>query len=558
MIVSPLDSDELILHVDTARIFLAEEEEEEEEEEANIVVSLRDITERNRIEEELAASEKKYKYLVENAVVGVYRSNLRGNILYANKAFADIFEFESPEELMAVDPDKIGVDTLALYKNPSDRYRLIKKLIETGIVPNQEIEMKTKYGKTKAVLLSESLDGDIISGMLKDITEMRTLERQLIQAQKLESLGTLAGGIAHDFNNILSIILGYADLLERAKLDPEKISQSIDAITKATQRGASLVKQFLTFARKTETIFESVHLNDIITEIENIMQETFPKTIVVSTELQKDLPAITADATQIHQALLNLSVNARDAMPKGGTLSISTKTVSGETLSLRHPKAEAREYVGVQVSDTGTGMDEATLQKIFEPFFTTKEIGKGTGLGLALVYGIVENHNGFLDVISELGKGTTFHVYLPVQEQTLEGFELSKVAEQDIPGGTETVLFIEDEEMLREIVKSTLISKGYTVITAQDGEEGVEAFSRHQKEISVVVTDMGLPKFGGEEVFRKIRAINPKAKVILISGFIDPHVKSELYKAGVKLFIQKPYMPYEVLINVRDVIDAGE
>ena len=391
---------------------------------------------------------------------------------------------------------------------------------------------------------------------LKDITAQKILEEQLRQAQKLESLGTLASGIAHDFNNILGIIMGHSFLLERLKSDPVKLSQSIGAIEKATQRGAALVKQLLTFARKTEAVFESVLVNHIIEEVVKLLQETFSKTISVRSDLKRDLPIIAADTNQIHQVVINLCVNARDAMPMGGTLSITTTTVERETLMSKFAGAAAREYILLQVSDTGTGMDEATKQRIFEPFFTTKDVGKGTGLGLALVHGIVENHHGFIDVATEPGKGTTFSIYLPVEERPIESHGTSKKAMEDVPGGTETILLIEDEEMLGELARAFLVSKGYTVLTARDGEEGVEVFSRHQKEISVVVTDMGLPKLGGEEVLKRIRGIDPKAKVILASGFIDPETKSEMYKAGAKRFIQKPYSHDEVLQAIRQVIDT--
>ena len=392
---------------------------------------------------------------------------------------------------------------------------------------------------------------------LKDISGQKILEEQLRQAQKLESLGTLAGGIAHDFNNILGIIMGHSALLERLKADPQNLSQSIDAITRATQRGASLVKQLLTFARKSEAIFETVSINDIIREINKLLQETIPKTIIISTSLQQDLPVIVADASQIHQVLLNLCVNARDAMPIRGTLSISTSTVEGEMLSSRFPKVTARQYVRIEVADTGIGMDESTRQRIFEPFFTTKAPGKGTGLGLAVVFGIIEYHTGFIDVRSAPGEGTIFTVYLPIPEHAPEVSQRARKGVEEITGGTETILVIEDEEMLRNLAKAILVSNGYTVLTAEDGMQGVEMYQSHQKEIAVVLSDIGLPLLGGQDVFRRIREINPEAKVIMASGFFDPETKSEMYKAGLKNFIQKPYLSDDVLQKIREVIDTN-
>jgi CheY-like chemotaxis protein len=314
------------------------------------------------------------------------------------------------------------------------------------------------------------------------------------------------------------------------------------------------------FARKTEPLLESVKVNDIITEITKLMQETFPKTITISTTLQKDLPTIVADAGQIHQVFLNLLVNARDAMPSSGTLSISTRTIDGKAVSSRFSKVTrdrvTRQYVQIEVTDTGIGMDEATRQRIFEPFFTTKSIGKGTGLGLSVVFGIVQHHNGFIDVRSIPGEGTSFVLYFPITERAPEiGQRVSKSIEE-IPGGTETILVIEDEEMLKDLVKVSLVSKGYTVLTAEDGMQGVEMYQSRQKEIAVVLSDVGLPLLSGPDVFRKIREINPEAKVILASGYFDPEMKSEMFKAGLKNFIQKPYMPDEVLQKIREVIDT--
>ena len=382
----------------------------------------------------------------------------------------------------------------------------------------------------------------------------RGLEAQLQQAQKLESIGTLASGIAHDFNNILGIILGYSSLLERLREDPQRHSESVEAIKKATQRGADLVKQLLVFARKHEALLESLSVNALITEITKLLKETFPKTISISTFLQQDLPTLVADVSQIHQVLLNLLVNARDAIPDQGSISITTKTIEGDTIISRFPKATARQYIQIEVTDTGIGMDEATHLRIFEPFFTTKGPGKGTGLGLAVVFGIIEHHSGFIDVRSALGEGTIFNVYLPIPERTIKEVQEARKI-QELTGGTETILIIEDEEMLRELLRSSLVLQGYTVLTAQDGKQGVEIYQSHQKEIAVVVSDIGLPFLGGHEVFNRIRKINPKAKVILASGFFEPEIRSEMYKAGLKEFIQKPYLVGEVLQKIREVLD---
>jgi CheY-like chemotaxis protein len=243
-------------------------------------------------------------------------------------------------------------------------------------------------------------------------------------------------------------------------------------------------------------------------------------------------------------------------MPKRGTLSISTTAVHGDVVSARFPKATARQYVQIEVADTGIGMDEATRQRIFEPFFTTKGPGKGTGLGLAVVFGIVEHHSGFIDVRSTPGGGTSFAIFLPVPENALEDLQEANTGSQEMPGGTETILLVEDEETLRELVKASLVSKGYTVLTAGDGMEGLEIYQSRQEEIAIVLCDVGLPLLSGPDMFTRIREINPEAKVILASGFIDAETKAEMFKAGLNEFIQKPYLNDIVLLKIREVIDT--
>ena len=508
----------------------------------------RDITELKLKQKEITESERKYRELVENSLVGVFKMNLSGHMTYTNKSMAEMLEYGSPQDLMSV-------NSLDLYASRDEREELMKDLRENSKTEkNKEVQFVTKSGKIKNVLISASLDGTVMSAMVKDITDIRALEQQFIQTQKLEGLGNIAAGIAHDFNNILGVIVGYSDLLTQSKYDQKKFDRGIRTITKAADRGKSLVKQLLTFARKTAMTFDSLVVNDIVIEIERLLAETFPKTIEIHTELQKNLPPILADSTQIHQVLLNLCVNARDAMPKGGKLFIWTKTIEGKTLSSQHPEALSAEYIEVQVSDTGTGMDEETHKHIFEPFFTTKGVGKGTGLGLSVVHGIVESHRGFIDVVSELSKGTTFSVFFPVQERAAEQVELKSETSDDIESGAETVLIIEDEEMLRELLRTILESKGYKVISACDGEEGVQMFLENKNEVALVVSDLGLPKLSGEEVVSSIKQIDQDAKLIIASGFIDPEMRSDLEKIGVISFILKPYKTNEVLQVVHDAI----
>ncbi len=391
---------------------------------------------------------------------------------------------------------------------------------------------------------------------INDITERKRLEGQLLQGQKLDSVGTLASGVAHDFNNILGIIMGHAALLEHRRDDPRKLTDSIQTILKSAERGAAVVKQLLTFARKAESRRQSMNLNDIVMEVNQFISETFPKTITISTRIDPDLPAVLADTGQIHQVLMNLCVNARDAMPRGGTLSVMTRRVPVEEVRRQFPGVRLQGYVALVVSDTGVGMDGRTRQRIFEPFFTTKEVGRGTGLGLAVVHGVVTAHGGFVDVSSEPGKGTSFTAYLPAHDQPETSGTQPDRTTSAVPGGTEAVLVIEDEEMLRDLLCSALETQGYAVLTAEDGRRGVEQFREHRGMIGAVLCDMGLPRMGGEEVFERIREIDPAAAIILASGFFDPAAKSRLEGLGARQFLQKPYRPTDVLRVLRQTLDA--
>ncbi len=382
------------------------------------------------------------------------------------------------------------------------------------------------------------------------------LERELLQSQKFESLGTLASGIAHDFNNILAIILGYSSLGEQGAMthQPDLI-KCFESISLASQRGALLVSQLLTFARKTETVFQSTKVNTLILETTSLFSETFPKTISISTHLQKDIPSIVADISQLHQILMNLCINARDAMPTGGTLTIATLLLDNAIVKSKYSKAIARQYLEIKISDTGSGMDENTKRKIFDPFFTTKEPGKGTGLGLALVHSIIENHHGMIDVESELGKGTTFHLYFPIEESVIEFTEPAQNVRDMAYEGKETVLLIEDEVLIVDMVQTVLMGKGYNVLHARDGEEGIAMFSRLHKEIAVVILDYGLPKLRGDEVALRMKTMDPKVKIIVMSGFFDPEIKTNMTRIGVNRFIQKPFTFVNLADNLRSVID---
>jgi two-component system cell cycle sensor histidine kinase/response regulator CckA len=514
-----------------------------------------DITERKRAEQQLRNSEEQYRSLVDSARDVIFTATPHGIITSLNPAFELSTGWERKEWLGKPYNDLFHHDDYA-----GAREHFLLALLGKP-VPMVEIRIRTKGGDYvvgEFTITPQLQDGKIVGllGVARDVTERKRMEEQFRQSQKMESLGTLAGGIAHDFNNILAIILGHASLLAQREHAPGKQITSAEAIIKATNRGAALVSQLLTFASKTDVAFESVSINEVVLEITKLVAETFPKTIVITTRLDPELPLIVADPTQLHQMVLNLCINSRDAMPRGGTLSLVTSLVGGEAVAGRFANAGAEQYVVLEISDSGAGMDDATKQRVFEPFFTTKEKGKGTGLGLATVYGIIESHGGFVDVQSEVGVGTTFQVYLPAQTSLTQQPERTRVPAQEVPRGSETILLVEDEEMLRDLVKNVMVSKGYAVITASDGVEAVELYMLHKREVAIVVADVGLPRLTGSEVYLKLKRINSKVKVILASGFLEPGFTADILKLGVREVIRKPYQPDELLRCIRRVLDA--
>ncbi len=390
---------------------------------------------------------------------------------------------------------------------------------------------------------------------IDDVTERKVAEERLRQAQKLDSVGRLAGGIAHDFNNLLNIISAYASVLAEHPADPKKQKEGIEAIQRSVQRGSALVRQLLTFARKTDVVFGSVRLNALVEEVVEMLRETFPKEVSVVSDLTPELPPIKADANQVHQALLNLCVNARDAMPQGGQIRFETAAVPGTEVRGRFADAAADAYDLLKISDSGVGMDEETRHRMFDPFFTTKQPWGGQGLGLAVVHGIVQSHHGFIDVSSEAGKGTTVKLFFPVSPFAEEEAKPPARAPRPV-AGTETILLVEDEDMLLAPVKALLEDKGYRVIPARDGLEAVKIYEDQGEKIDLVILDMGLPKQGGRDTLLRLRSIDPAARILLASGYFDAALKQEMLGAGAKAFLRKPYSADEILRHTREVLDS--
>jgi PAS domain S-box-containing protein len=385
--------------------------------------------------------------------------------------------------------------------------------------------------------------------LLQSFTEREKLQDQLRQAQKMEAIGTLAGGIAHDFNNILGIILGYAqELLSPDGEDPAEHGRSVGVILGAAERGAKVVKQLLTFARKTGTEHKPLDVNSLARDTMDILREIFPKTMNFRLDLDPTLPVIQGDHNQLQQALINICLNARDAMPEGGTLSIRTSQTTADQVSRRFPEADGP-YARIEISDTGTGMDDETRERVFEPFFTTKREQGGTGLGLSVVYGIVQAHSGFIDVESYPEKGTTFRLFLPTSQAAASPDPEPDRREQSIVTRA-TILIVEDEAHLLELVKLSAEKRGFRVLTARDGEEALHVYQNHWQEIDSVLLDWGLPRLGGSAVFRKLKEVNPQVQVIGISGYLDFDLRDSMLREGVRDFLQKPCTPNEILEKV--------
>ncbi len=385
--------------------------------------------------------------------------------------------------------------------------------------------------------------------------EKKQLQSQLMHAQKLKAIGTLAGGIAHDFNNLIHAIQGYTEilLLERR---PDADYKKLKAIEKAVKRAGELTSQLLIFSRKAKSKLRPMDLNQELRETNNLLQRIIPKMTNIELHLEEDLKIVYADSLQLEQVIMNLAINARDAMPEGGRLIIETANTSlGESFCKQNPGSKPGKYVILRVADTGKGMDEETLVHIYEPFFTTKEVGKGTGLGLAMVYGIVKNHSGYITCSSELGKGTVFTIYLPVSTQVEETAEPE--VSGSLEGGSETILLVDDDESIRTLGEDLLTTFGYTVLLAVDGEKGLELYQQKRQQIDLIVLDMIMPGMGGKKCLEELRKINPNVKVIVASGYSHDEFGKETMDSDNINFLTKPYQTKKVLDLVREALSKN-
>ena len=530
----------------------------------------RNITERKRAEEALRQSEEKYRRLFEESkrAEELYRSllnssadaiviyDLEGKVRYVNPSFSRIFGW-TLEEL-------VGKRIPFVVDSESDVTQAeIRGLLEGGAPVNFETRRFTKDGRTLSVTISGSRYDDhegVPAGILvilHDITRTKALEAQFRQAQKMEAIGTLAGGIAHDFNNLLQAIGGYAQLLLWGKSAKDPGYQELLEIQKAVQRAAQLIRQLLTFSRKVEGKRRPLDLNREILEAEKVLKVTLPKMIGIDLHLGSRLEAVNADPVQIEQILLNLGSNAADAMRDGGRLILETRNASlDEEFCRQHLGARPGNYVLLTVADNGQGMDRETVQHIFEPFFTTKEVGKGTGLGLASVYGIVKSHGGYILCESEAGQGTIFKIYLPAVQEKETPVEKG-VEEAPFQGGSETILVVDDEASVRELAVQILQRYGYEVVAADCGEAALGTFQTHPGGIDLVILDLGMPGMGGLNCLRGLVKIDASVRVLIASGYSVNGSVQECLESGAAGYIGKPYRLKDLLAKVRTVLEGA-
>lgn len=511
--------------------------------------SIRYAIERKRSEQKI----REQAALLDIATDAILVQNLQNQILFWNKGAQRMYGWNA-EEVLSQDAHQL------LFKLENlPRLTEIQSLVALEGNWYGELQQLTKNGKVIIVesrwtlVENEQEKPTSILIVNTDITEKKQLEAQFLRAQRMESIGTLASGIAHDLNNVLAPILMSVQLLA-LKLQDEQARQWLKILEDNARRGAELVKQVVSFARGIKGDRTLVQVRHIISEIRQIAKETFPKSIEVHSDIAPNLWTVCGDATQLHQVLMNLCVNARDALPDGGTLSIGAKNLFLNEQSARmNIDAKTGAYIVITISDTGIGIPPEILDRIFEPFFTTKEVGKGTGLGLSTVIGIVKSHGGFVNVSSKLGQGTKFEVYLP----SLEEAPASRVEDSEMPRGHgELILVVDDEVAIRQITQTSLETYSYKVLTASDGIEALAMYAQHQEEINVVLIDMMMPAMDGPTTIRTLRRIKPQVKIVAVTGLVSDDKLAQARRLGVQTFLYKPYTTKELLKALEDILRA--
>lgn len=511
-----------------------------------------DITERKRTEMALKREQEKFRLFVEESPLAISLIGKDGRYKYLNPKFVDIFGYTS---------DDIPTENDWLQKAfPDQEYRkqvLFSWFHNQNDSRAEEIEPRIhnilcKDGTEKIVSLKTAIlkNGDRLV-IYEDTTDKKRLEDQFQQAQRMEAIGTLAGGIAHNFNNLLTVIQGRASLMLMDKDASHPDFKHLKSIEKYVDEAADLTEKLLGFARGGKYEVKSTDLNNLVKKSSKMFSQA-KKEIRLHTKYQKDIWSVEIDQTQIEQALMNLYVNAGQAMVGGGDLHVQTANVRLDEEYTKPYQVTPGKYLRISVADTGVGMDKETRDQIFDPFFTTKEIGRGTGLGLASAYGIVKSHNGFINVYSEKGEGTTFHIYLPASEK---GTAKEKEAPADIPKGEETVLLVDDEDMIIDIGSQLLEKLGYKVLVAKSGEKAIEIYEENQETVQIVILDMIMPGMGGGETYDRLKEVNSEIKVLLSSGYSINGQAKKILNRGCHGFIQKPFNIQDLSNGLREILD---
>ncbi|HWZ29431.1 MAG TPA: response regulator, partial [Gemmatimonadales bacterium] len=524
-----------------------------------IARELRDVEERRarrQAETALRESEASYATLVEHAPLGIYRSNTTGRFLSVNSALVQMLGYESAADLLALD---MGRD---LYVDAEERKTLVARDTYTDREYDEvEATWKRRDGQPLTVQLSvrairnAAREVEYYETFVRDVTAQRQLEAQLVRAQKLEAVGRLAGGVAHDFNNLLTVILSYSTLLiEDGGLTPTAL-ESIQEIKKAGDGAASLTKQLLAFSRQQVLQPQVLDINSVVQSTQKLLNRLIGEDVKMMTSLEPDLGVARLDPGQLGQIIMNLAVNARDAMPTGGVLTIETENVEMDLTYVRgHPVAQAGSYVMLAVSDSGIGMDEATKERIFEPFFTTKETGKGTGLGLATVYGIVKQSGGFIWVYSEPGRGTSFKIYFPRITDTAGRSDTPAPAPTPPPRGSETVLIVEDVTAVRGVAREMLERSGYRILEAANGDAALRLAAKHHGPIDLLLTDVVMPGISGRQLAEQLVELRPQIRVLYMSGYTDDAVVTHgMLEPGIN-YLQKPFTLDGLARKVHEVL----
>ncbi|MDD3472533.1 MAG: PAS domain S-box protein [Syntrophaceae bacterium] len=527
----------------------------------------RAISTQKQNEEQIRKNQDELRLIVENVPVIVFNSS--GDVLetpYVNSKFTEILGYDLNELKQADNwwalayPDENYRKQVMREWNSRVQVAISKK---TSIRP-LEVKVRCKDGTDKIIEWGFVSTGDMNLGFGVDLTQRKldeaektSLQEKFLQAQKMEAIGNLSGGIAHDFNNLLQVIIGYSELMLQQEDLPKKFKNDVEKVFRASLDGADLVKQLLLFSRKSPIAVTPINLNQKILRIRKLLFRTIPKMIDIDLKLADDLPTIKADKTQLEQVLINLAINARDAMPNGGKLIIETSLIRLEENSLPDQLvSRPGDYVRLGVSDTGTGIERELLKRIFEPFFTTKEVGKGTGLGLAVVYGIVHQHGGYMSCSSEPGHGTTFDIYFPVTNGDVCATE-SRMPQRLAPVGcNETILIVDDDETVRSLAARLLKLSGYDILEAEDGVKAMDIYRRMGQNIDLVILDLVMPNMGGMECMEKLLEINPDTRILIATGYSEEGSEHKLLDKGAKDVITKPYSKFDLLENIRSVLDS--